>query len=92
MKSHHSRSLGNETFDEYRHFFSKNHRHRTPEKYLFNGKEEIALKPQRMTPRLWKLEYNRICQGINIELSMHQMLNDCNFFFYYIFLTLIDNY
>lgn len=29
MKSHCLKSLGNEVFDEYRHFLSKNHRYRT---------------------------------------------------------------
>ena len=63
MKSRHSKSLSKEVFDEYRHFLSKNHRYRTVEKHLFNGKEETALKPQRMTPRMWKLQYNRNRQG-----------------------------
>ena len=45
MKSCHSRSLGKEVFDEYRHFLSKNHRYHTIEKHLFNGKEETGLKP-----------------------------------------------
>ena len=31
--------------------------------HLFNGKEETALKPQRMTPHIWKLQYNRNRQG-----------------------------
>jgi hypothetical protein len=60
MKSRRSKSLGKEVFDEYRHFLSKNHKYRTTEKYLFNGKQETGLKPQRMTPRLWKLAYDRI--------------------------------
>ena len=30
-----------------------------PKKNLFNGKKETALKPPRMTPHLWKLQYNR---------------------------------
>ena len=47
-------------FDEYRHFLSKNHKYRTTEKYLFDGKQETGLKPQRMTPRLWKLAYDKI--------------------------------
>jgi hypothetical protein len=47
-------------FDEYRNFLSKNHKYRTTEKDLFNGKQETGLKPQRMTPRLWKLSYDRI--------------------------------
>ena len=33
--------------------------YRTTEKNLFNGKQEIALKPWRMTPHLWKMQYNR---------------------------------
>ena len=47
-------------FDEYRNFLSKNHKYRTTEKDLFNGKQETGLKPQRMTPRLWKLAYDGI--------------------------------
>jgi hypothetical protein len=63
MKYRHSKSLGNMVFDEYRHLLRKNHRYRTTEKHIFNAKEEIGLKPQRMTPHLWRLEYNRNCQG-----------------------------
>jgi hypothetical protein len=37
-------------FDEYRHFFPKNHTYRTTNKEKFNGKEENGKKPQRMTP------------------------------------------
>ena len=44
IKSHHFKSLGNEVFDKYKHFLSKNHRYRTTEKHLFNGKQETALK------------------------------------------------
>jgi hypothetical protein len=29
-------------------------------KHIFNGKEETAIKPRRMTPHLWKLEYNKV--------------------------------
>ena len=29
-------------------------------KDLFNGKQDTGLKPQRMTPRLWKSTYDRI--------------------------------
>ena len=58
MKSRRSKSLAKEVFDEYKHFLSKNHRYRTTEKHIFNGKEETALKPQRMTPHIWKLQYN----------------------------------
>ena len=38
IKSHRSKSLRKELFDEYRNFLSKNHRYRTTEKFLFNGK------------------------------------------------------
>ena len=66
MKSHHSRSLGKKVFDEYKQFLSKNHRYRTSEKYIFNGKEETRLKPRRVTPHLWKKQYKRYSnrQGI----------------------------
>ena len=30
-----------------------------PKKLFVNGKQETALKPQRMTPHLWKMQYNR---------------------------------
>jgi hypothetical protein len=60
MKYRQSKILGNEVFDEYRHFLSKNHKYRTTEKYLLNGKQDTGLKPQRMTPCLWKLAYDRI--------------------------------
>ena len=63
IKSCRSKSLQKEVFDEYRNFLSKNHRYRTTEKHLFNGKQENALKTQRMTPHLRKLQYNRNCQG-----------------------------
>jgi hypothetical protein len=49
-------------FYEYRHLNPKNHRYRTTEKHLFNGKEETGLKPRIMTPHLWRLEYKRNCQ------------------------------
>ena len=62
-KSRRSKSLGNEVFDEYRHFLSKNHRYQTTEIHLFNKKKETALKPQIMTPHLWKFQYNRNRQG-----------------------------
>jgi hypothetical protein len=65
MKSHCSRSLGKEVFDEYSSFLSKNHRYQTIEKHIFNGKEEIGLKLLRITLHLWKLEYNRISQGMD---------------------------
>ena len=28
-------------------------------KNIFNGKQNTALKPWRMTPHLWKMQYNR---------------------------------
>ena len=59
IKSQRSKSLRKEVFDEYRHFLSKNHRYRTTERNIFNGKQETALKPRRMTPHLWKMQYNR---------------------------------
>jgi hypothetical protein len=46
-------------FDEYNHLLPKNHRYCTIEKHIFNRKEDIGLKPRRMTPHLWRLEYNR---------------------------------
>ena len=58
-KSHRSKILRKDVFDEYRHFLSKNHRYQTNQKNLFNGNEETALKLWRMTPHLWKLQYNR---------------------------------
>jgi hypothetical protein len=52
MKSRHLRSLENDVFDEYRHFLPNNHRYRTTKKHNLNGKEDNAIKPQRMTPHL----------------------------------------
>jgi hypothetical protein len=63
MKYLHSKALGNMVFDEYKNLLLKNHRYRTTEKHLFNGKEETGLKPRRMIPHLWRLEYNRNHQG-----------------------------
>ena len=60
MKSRRLKILGKEVVDEYRHFLSKNHKYHTTEKDLFNGKQETRLKPQRMSPCLWKLAYDRI--------------------------------
>ena len=45
IKYRRSKTLRKEVFNEYRHFLSKNHRYRTTEKNLFNGKHEISLKP-----------------------------------------------
>ena len=59
IKSRHSKSLRKEVFDEYSHFLSKYHKYRKNEQNIFNGKKETALKPQRMTPHLWNMQYNR---------------------------------
>ena len=40
--------------------------YRTTEKTNINGKEENGKKPRRMTPHLWKLEYNRHHHGMQI--------------------------
>jgi hypothetical protein len=80
MKSHHSRILGKEVLDDYRNFLPKNHRYRTVEKHIFNVKEEIAIKPQRMTPQLWKLEYNINHQGNIFNYVSHKMFY--NFYLY----------
>jgi hypothetical protein len=45
MKCRHSKILGNVVFYEYRHLLPKNHKYRTIEKHIFNGKEETGLKP-----------------------------------------------
>lgn len=66
MKSRHAKFLGKQVFDEYRHFLHKNHKYQNTEKHLFNGKEETTSKPRRMTPHLWKLEYNRINHQGNV--------------------------
>jgi hypothetical protein len=80
MKYHHSRSLGKEVFDEYRNFLPKNHRYQTTKKHIFNGKEETAIKPRRMTPHLWKLAYNRNHQGKQFDYVSHKMFY--NFYLY----------
>ena len=33
--------------------------YRTTKKNIFDRKQETALKPRRMTPQLWKMQYNR---------------------------------
>ena len=66
IKSRRSKSLIKEVFNDIRNFLSKNHRYRTTEKNIFNGKQETALKPQRMTPHLWKMQYN-----INHQAGMY---------------------
>jgi len=50
-------------FYGYRYFLPNNSRYRTIEKHIFNSKEDTEIKPQRMTPHVWKLEYNRNRQG-----------------------------
>ena len=45
IKSCRSKSLRKEVFDEYRNYLSKNHRYRTIERNIFNGKYDSALKP-----------------------------------------------
>ena len=47
--------------------------YKTIEKTKFNGKEENAKKPRRMTPRLWKLEYNRHRRGMQIVYATYNM-------------------
>ena len=53
-------------FDEFIHFLHNNNRYRIAEKYLFNGKEETTSKARRMTPHMWKLEYNRMNRQGNV--------------------------
>ena len=66
MKSRHSKSLGKKVFDENRHFLHRNHKYQIIKKHLFNVLEETTSKPQRMTPRLWKLAYNKINRQGNV--------------------------
>jgi hypothetical protein len=63
MKYPRSRSLGKEVFYDYRNFLPKNHMYQTTKKHIFDGKEETAIKPQSMTPHLWKFPYNRNHKG-----------------------------
>ena len=42
VESHHSRSLGKQVFDEFRHFLHNNHKYPIAEKHLFKGKEETS--------------------------------------------------
>lgn len=65
MKSYHSKILRNEVIVEYRYFLSNNHRYRSVEKHIFNGNKEIILRPWRLTPRAWKLQYNRVSQSMD---------------------------
>ena len=34
-----------------------------PKKIIFNGNQETTLKPRRMTPHTWKMQYNRNCHA-----------------------------
>jgi hypothetical protein len=93
MKSHHSRILRNEASDEYRHFLTKNHRYRTTKKYIFNLKEEVGIKPRRMTPNLWKSEYNRLKrQGKHLVYVSSYILMFYYFNFYRIMFIISNNY
>ena len=67
IKSRRSKILIKEVFDEYRHFLSKNNRCRTTKKNIFNGNRETALKPWRMTPHLWKMQYIEIVKLVRMD-------------------------
>ena len=67
IKSRCSKILRKEVFDEYRNFLSKNHRYRTTEKNIFNGKQETALKPRRMTPHLWNMHTIEIVIMVHMD-------------------------
>ena len=73
MKSRYSRSLGKQVFDEFRHFLHNSHKYRIVEKHLFNGKEETSSRPRRMTPHLWKLEYNRLNRRGNAQFIVRSL-------------------
>ena len=78
MRSHRSRSLRKEVFDEYKHFLSKKHSYQTNEKYIFNGKEETRLKPRRMTPGLWMKQYKGYsnCNLMWTKLSFNHYIHE----------------
>ena len=76
MKSHHSRSLQKQVFNEFRHFLHNNHKYQITKNHLFNGKEETTSRLQRMTPHLWKLEYD----------WLNHRGNGLKFIFWYYFL------
>ena len=44
--------------------------------FFFNGNPDTALKPQRMTPHLWKMQYNRNRQG---GMYVSSYMNCCVF-------------
>ena len=56
-----------------------------PKKNLFNGKQETALKPRRMTPHLWKMQYNRNRQACMYGSSYM----NCYVFFYCVLFTIV---
>ena len=60
MKSCHLRTLGKKVFEEFRYFLHNNHRYQIVKKHRFKGKEETSSRPRRMTPHLWKLEYDQL--------------------------------
>ena len=66
-------------FDEYRHFLSKKNKYRKNEQNIFNGKKETALKPQRMTPHLWNMQYNR---NLHHDTNGSSYMNCYVFYFY----------
>ena len=51
-------SIGKKVFNEFRNFLHNNHKYQITEKHLFNEKEETKSRPRKMTPHVWKLEYN----------------------------------
>ena len=73
MKCRHSRSLGKQVFDEFRHFLHNNHRYQIAKKHIFNGKEETSSRPRRMTPHLWKLEYDRLNRRGNVQFFVRSL-------------------
>ena len=84
MKCRHSRSLGKQVFDEFRHFLHNNHRYWISKKHLFNGKEETSSRPRRMTPHLWKLEYDRLNRRGNVQFVIRSLKF---VFWYYLIFT-----
>ena len=89
IKYHHSRGLGKEVFDEYRHFLSKNQRYPTPKKDLFNEKEETGVRQQRMKTCVWNLQYNSLSRyGSNcLCINIHDM-----FGLFYLFMEFYSLY
>ena len=65
-----------------------NDRYQTIEKTKFNGKEENGKKPWRMTPHLWKLEYNRHRHGMQIVYVAYKYVILWILYFYWIFSTM----